>query len=99
MSTRTIPQEDALQTGRALLIAIAAIAPFSITVHDQGDTLATVTTADGTQIEIAGGAGEYAFISRGCNGEVTRRNPASFREGAVRVQLPIGHQGFALGVR
>jgi hypothetical protein len=99
MSTRSSPAEDALHTGRALLIAVAAITPFSISLHEQGDTLATVTTADGTQIEIAGGAGEYAFISRGCNGEVTRRNPASFREGAVRVQQPIGHHGFALGVR
>ena len=88
-----------MHTGRALLIAITAIAPFSIVVHEQGDTLATVTTADGTQIEIAGGAGEYAFLSRGCNGQVTRSHPASFQEGAVRLQQPIGHAGFGLGVR
>jgi hypothetical protein len=88
-----------MNTGRALLIAVTAITPFSITLHEQGDTLATVTTADGTQIEIAGGAGEYAFLSRGCNGEILRRHPASFREGALRVQQSIGHGGFALGVR
>jgi len=88
-----------MNTGRALLIAVAAVSPFSITVHQEGDTLATITTADGTQIEIAGGAGEYAFISRGCNDQVIRRHPASFREGAVRVQQSIGHGGFALGVR
>ena len=88
-----------MHTGRGLLIAIVVITPFSITVHEEGDTLATVTTADGTQFEIAAGAGEYAFISRGCNGEVTRRHPAAFREGAIRVQQPIGHGGFALGVR
>jgi hypothetical protein len=88
-----------LHTGRALLVAITAITPFSITLHEQGDTLATVTTVDGTQFEIAGGSGEYAFISRGCNGEVLRRHPAAFREGAIRVQQPIGHGGFALGVR
>jgi len=88
-----------LNTSRALLIAVAAITPLSITLHEHGDTLATITTSDGTQIEIAGGAGEYAFISRGCNGRVLRRHPASFREGALRVQQPIGHGGFALGVR
>ncbi|HEY6194079.1 MAG TPA: hypothetical protein VI504_03475 [Candidatus Eisenbacteria bacterium] len=88
-----------MHPGRGLLVAIAAITPFSITLHDRGDTLATVTTADGTQFEIAGGAGEYAFISRGCNGEVIRRHPAAFREGAVRVQQPLGHTGLALGVR
>lgn len=88
-----------MHTGRALLIAMAAITPFSITLHERGDTLATVTTADGTQIEIAAGTGEYAFVSRGCNGKVTRRHEAAFRDAAVRVQQPVGHDGFAFGVR
>jgi hypothetical protein len=88
-----------VHVGRALLIALTAATPFSIQLHEHGDTLATVTAADGTQIEIAGGTGEYAFITRGCNGEVTSRHPASFREGALRVEQPIGRGGFAVGAR
>jgi hypothetical protein len=88
-----------MHVGRALLIALTVVTPFSIQLHERGDTLATVTAADGTQLEITAGTGEYAFITRGCNGEVTRRHPASFREGALRVEQPIGRGGFALGVR
>lgn len=88
-----------MRLGRALLITLSITTPFSVRVHEHGDTLATVTAADGTQYEIAGGTGEYAFITRGCNGEVLRRDPASFHEGAVRVEQPIGRGGFAVGVR
>ena len=88
-----------MHVGRTLLIALTVTTPFSVQLHERGDTLATVTAADGTQFEIAAGTGEYAFISRGCNGEVLRRHPASFREGALRVEQPIGRGGFAVGVR
>lgn len=88
-----------MQIGRACLIALTIATPFSIQVHAQGDTLATVTMADGTQFEVAAGTGEYAFVSRGCNGNITRRHPAAFRDAAARVQVPIGGAGLALGVR
>ena len=87
-----------MHAGRVLLIGLLSITPFSIVLHEQGDTLATVTNADGTQIEIAAGSGEYAFVSRGCNDEITRRRAAAFRDAAVRVQQPVGG-GLALGVR
>ncbi|MEQ1832426.1 MAG: hypothetical protein ABL977_05165 [Candidatus Eisenbacteria bacterium] len=87
-----------MHAGRVLLIGLLSITPFSIVLHERGDTLATVTTADGTQIEIAAGTGEYAFVSRGCNGQITGRRAAAFRDAAVRVQQPVGG-GLALGVR
>lgn len=90
---------EAMHCGRVLLFALTSIAPFSIQLHAEGDTLATVTTADGTQIEIAAGAGEYAFVSRGCEGQVIRRHPASFREGAVRVEQRLGRAPIKIGVR
>lgn len=37
-----------MHTGRALLVAIVAVTPFSIRPHEQGDTLATVATPYGT---------------------------------------------------
>ena len=88
-----------MHVGRALLIALTVVTPFSVQLHEGGDTLATVTAADGTQYEIAAGTGDYAFISRDCNGQVLRRHPASFHEGALRVEQPIGRRGFAVGVR
>lgn len=88
-----------MHLGRALLLTATIVAPFSIETHEHGDTLATVTMADGTQFEIAGGTGVYAFVSRGCNGQIIRSQPVSFRDAAVRVQQPIGSQGFAIGVR
>jgi hypothetical protein len=88
-----------MQIGRAMLLAFVVTAPFSVQLHEQGDTLATVTAADGTQFEVMAGTGTYAFLSRGCNGEILRRNPVSFRDAAVRVQVPLAGSGVALGVR
>ncbi len=88
-----------MYTGRIALFALALVTPFSIELHAQGDTLATLTAVDGTQIEVIGGTGSYAFLSRGCNGNVIRRHPASFHEAATRVEVPIGSGGVRLGVR
>lgn len=88
-----------MHAGRIALIALTLVTPISIELRAEGDTLATVTTADGTQLEIAAGAGEYAFVSRGCEGQIVEQRPAAFRDAAARVQVPLGHAGAALGVR
>ena len=88
-----------MHSGRALLLALTIVTPLSIQLHERGDTLATVTAADGTQYEVVAGGGEYAFLTRGCNGEVIRRHPVSFHDAGMRVQVPIGGRGLAVGVR
>jgi len=88
-----------MHAGRIALIALTLVAPMSIELRAEGDTLATVTAADGTQFEIAGGTGVYAFVSRGCQGEILRRRSAAFRDAAARVQLPLGRSRVRLGMR
>lgn len=88
-----------MHAGRIALVALTLVTPISIELHAEGDTIATVTTADGTQLEIAAGAGAYAFVSRGCEGQILEQRPATFRDAAARVQVPLGRGGAALGVR
>ena len=80
------------------LFALAALSPLSIQVHTSGDTLATVVASDGTRFEVMAGTGEYAFITRGCEGQVLSQVPASFRDAGARVEHDFGH-GLSLGVR
>ena len=88
-----------MHVGRVALIALTLVTPISIELHAEGDTLATVTAADGTQFEIMAGTGAYAFVSRGCEGQILRQRAAAFGDAGARVQLPLGHEGLALGVR
>jgi hypothetical protein len=88
-----------MHAGRIALITLTLVAPISIELHAEGDTLATVTAPDGAQFEIAGGTGVYAFVSRGCEGQILQRRQAAFRDAGARVQVPLGSSGAALGVR
>ena len=87
-----------MSRSRWCLVALASLAPFSVQVHTQGDTIATVTAANGTRFEILTGAGDYAFITRGCNGTVLSSIPGSFRDAGARFEQDVGH-GIVLGVR
>ncbi len=80
------------------LIALTALAPISVQVQTHGDTT-TVIASDGTRFEVMGGVGEYAFISRGCEGEVIGKRPVSFRDLGGAVEHGIPGTGFSVGVR
>lgn len=72
--------------------------PLSIRVSAPGDTVAPFVVRDGTRFEVLGGTGEYAFLTRGCEGQVVNTVPATFRDVGGRVEHGIGH-GITLGVR
>lgn len=81
------------------LVALSALAPVSVQLHATGDTVATVTAADGTRIEVFAGTGEYAFITRGCNGSILSQRPVTFRDAGAAVEQRLGRSGLSAGVR
>jgi len=87
-----------MSRSRWCLIALSALTPISVQVHTEGDTSATITMSDGTRVEVYGGAGEYSFISRGCEGVVSRR-PVSFHDVGGGIEQALGKTGLSIGVR
>src|SRR5206468_1277471 len=71
----------------------------SVQVHEHGDTIATVVASDGTRFEVMAGAGEYAFVTRGCEGQVLSIQPGAFRDAGGAIEHGIGRIGLSLGVR
>src|SRR5262249_28794586 len=88
----------AMTRHRWCLIALSALAPVSVQVHTGGDTVATVVASDGTRFEVLAGTGQYAFISRGCNGSIVSQRPISFQEVGGAVEHGVGG-GVSVGAR
>lgn len=85
-------------SSRWCLVALTAVLPLSIRVSAPADSVAPFVARDGTRFEVLGGTGEYAFITRGCEGQVLNTVPGTFRDAGARVEHSIGH-GMTLGVR
>src|SRR5262245_34579684 len=81
------------------VMALRALTPLPIQMNPHGDSSATVTLSDGTRLEVYGGAGEYAFISRGCEGAVAQRRPVSFHDVGGAIEQGLGATGVSIGAR
>src|SRR5262245_61528550 len=81
------------------IVALSALTPISVQVHTDGDSSATVTLSNGTRIEVYGGVGEYAFITRGCEGTIIGERPVSFHDVGGGIEQGLGSTGLSIGVR
>ncbi len=85
-------------SSRWCLVALTTILPLSIRVSAPADSVASFVAKNGTRFEVLGGTGEYAFITRGCEGQVVNTVPGAFRDVGGRIEHSVGH-GMTLGVR
>ncbi len=70
-------------TGRlALLGVLLATMPLAVDLPAGRDT----TAAGRTQVEVAGGHGQFALVSRGCNGQVLNVTHSQLASGALAVE-------------
>ena len=82
-------------TGRlALLGVMLGILPFAVDLPGASDS----SRAGRTQVELAGGGGQFAIISRGCNGEVLDVTRNQLASGTLVVDQPLP-RNFVIGVR
>lgn len=88
-----------MNPSRWYLLGFAALTPLSIEVGTNGDSILTVTTPRGTRIEVVGGVGEYGFVTRGCEGQVIRTDPVSYREVGGAIEQGLGTTGLSVGAR
>lgn len=82
--------------GLAWIGALSFLAPVAVelpAVHD------TTTGAGRTVVRVAGGVGSYAFIARGCEGQVVDHLPVKYRDASVAVDQRIGSWPLVVGVR
>ena len=57
-------------------------------------------SADGeTSISASGGAGSYALVSRGCSGEILRKDKTTFRESSLGVDHKFARNPLRIGLR
>ncbi len=79
----------------ACLGLIGALMPVAVEVPvDSSGGYAGVT-----RVHVAGGGGSYAFVARGCEGEVIDTVPARFEDVGVSLEHRIGEGPLVLGVR
>ena len=82
----------------AVLGALAVASPIAVDVPTDPDTAETAVTSDvadeetattargETRLRIGGGVGSYAFIARGCEGQVIDHVPVNYREVGAAVE-------------
>jgi hypothetical protein len=74
---------------------VAALMPLAVEIPY--DSLAT--DAGETRLRVAGGAGTYAFIARGCEGQIIGEVPARFLDAGASLEHRFGGTPLVLGVR
>jgi hypothetical protein len=82
--------------GRATCLGtLVVLMPLSLEIP------AGIGTDDGsaTRVRVAGGGGAYAFIARGCEGQVIDRVPVRFEDAGGSLEHRFGAEGLAFGVR
>jgi hypothetical protein len=80
-----------------MLASLVAITPFAV---EAPDSLGTSGTLPGeTSVRIAGGAGYYAFIARGCEGQQIDHVPVHFGEAAGEISHRFASAPYRIGVR
>jgi hypothetical protein len=88
-----------MSPNRWCLLGLVALMPLTVQVRTNGDSILTVTTSRGTRIEVLGGVGEYAFVTRGCEGKILRTDPVSYREAGGAIEQGLGATGLSVGAR
>jgi len=78
----------------AVLGVLLATLPLSVDVTGTDGS----SPAGRTQVELAGGGGQFAIVSRGCSGEVVRVTRNQIASGALVVEQPLPSE-FVLGIR
>lgn len=79
----------------ASLGLIAALMPLAVEIPCDS----TGARGAATRVHVGAGLGTYAFIARGCNGEVLDQIPASFREAGASIEQEIPRTPLVVGVR
>lgn len=77
--------------------ALSVMAPIAVEIPAAFDTVGTHGSE--TRLRVAGGAGSYAFIARGCEGQVIDHVPVDFRDASLAMEHRFPGQGFVVGVR
>jgi len=73
----------------AALMPLAVEIPYDSTGSDFG----------ATRVRVGAGVGTYAFVARGCNGEVVDEVPARLTDAGVSLEQQIGRSPLVVGVR
>jgi hypothetical protein len=81
-----------------LLAGLSGALPLSFEIPGPVDSTSS-STAFHTRVRVAGGAGTYSFIVRGCEGQVIDHVSSHFRDGSVSIEHRPGTSPIALGVR
>lgn len=75
--------------------SLVALMPLSVEISADS----TGGYAGATRARVAGGGGAYAFVARGCEGEIIDKVPARFEEVGGEIAHRIGAGPLTLGVR
>jgi hypothetical protein len=80
----------------AFIVVLAAVAPLAV---DTSGPESTAVSPGGTLLRASAGAASYAFLARGCNGQVLERVRAHAQDASVSIDQPLGVTGVHVGAR
>jgi hypothetical protein len=80
------------------ILVLAVLAPLSLEIQSDGES-SWVEMPNGTRVEVLGGVGEYAFVSRGCEGQILDTDVVKLRDAGMLVEQGFGDFPVRLGVR
>jgi hypothetical protein len=78
--------------------ALIVLTPVAIERRLSADSAAARYPAS-LQIEVAGGYDYYAFVARGCNGEILDHLPVHSQDGGASIEYRVARTPFRIGVR
>ena len=82
-----------------LLGSLIAIMPLAVEVPAGSDSASAPPLPGMTRVQVAAGYGYYAFVARGCEGQILDHVPAHVRDGSVSVEHSFEGSRFRAGVR